>query len=457
MGKDEASLGQVDATESDRGPVSVPTEHRSQPSADSAAGSAPRPAARPAHGSRVLIIVQNLPVRIDRRVWQEAQALVRAGYTVSVICPRGVGDRRFQQVDGVNIWTYRGAPPTRGVLSYIFEFAYCWIRTFILSLFVARRPGFDVIQACNPPDTYWALALFYKPFRKKFVFDHHDLCPEVFRSRFRRDSGLLLRLLLLLERGNHRFADHVLVTNESYRRIALTRGRRDPADVTVVRSGPDPDRMRPGTPRPELRRGRPHLACYLGVMGPQDGVDGLVDAIDYFVHSMGRTDCHFVLMGFGDCLADLRAQASRLGLDEFVEFTGRADDQMIRDYLSTADVGLSPDPRSPLNEVSTMNKTLEYMAYQLPVVAYDLHETRVSAGDAAVYAASDDIKDFAHALAELLDSPERRRELGRIGRERIDNELSWRHSARAYVEAYDRLLGRTGASPQEYPRPRRGD
>ncbi|WP_230204771.1 glycosyltransferase family 4 protein [Parafrankia elaeagni] len=394
---------------------------------------------------RVLIIVQNLPVRIDRRVWQEAQSLIRAGYVVSVICPRGPKERRYQVVDGVHIWTYRGAPATTGLASYAFEFGYCWLRTFFLSFAAARKPGFDVIQACNPPDTYWALALFHRLFRKKFVFDHHDLCPEVYQSRFRRDNDLLYRLLLVLERGNQRFANHVLVTNESYRRIALTRGRRPPEDVTVVRSGPDLAKMQPVPPRPELRRGRPHMAAYLGVMGPQDGVDGLVEAIDHYVHVLGRTDCHFVLMGFGDCLADLKTQVGRLGLQEWVEFTGRADDTMIKDYLSSSDVGLSPDPRSPLNEVSTMNKTLEYMAFGLPVVAFDLTETRVSAGEAAVYATTDEPSAFARALAELIDDPERRSKLGTIGRERIENELSWRHSARQYVGVYDRLLGRSVA------------
>ncbi|ABD10938.1 glycosyltransferase [Frankia casuarinae] len=404
---------------------------------------------------RVLIVVQNLPILIDHRTWQECQALRNQGYQVAVICPRGPGQRRHQIVDGVSIWTYRGAPRTQGVLSYVFEFGYCWVRTAVLSVAVARRHGFDVIQACNPPDTYWALALFYKPFGKKFVFDHHDLCPELYRSRFGKDGGLLLRALLLLERMNQRVADHVIVTNESYRRLALTRGRLPSERVTVVRNGPDPELMKPAAERPELRRGRQHLACYLGIMGPQDGVDRLLDAIHHYVHVLGRTDCAFALLGFGDCLDDLRKQSSRLGLDDWVEFTGRADDQMIRDYLSTATVGLSPDPRSPLNEVSTMSKTLEYMAYALPVVAYDLTETRVSAEDAAVYVPSDTVADFARTLAELLTDPDRRRTLGARGRERIVNELSWRYSEPRYVGVHDRLRGRQAGHPS-IPVPRQG-
>lgn len=402
---------------------------------------------------RVLIVVQNLPVRIDRRVWQECRALIACGYQVSVICPRGDGERRHQIIDGVSVWTYRGAPTASGVLGYIFEFVYCWLRSFALTLAVARKEGFDVIQACNPPDTYWLLAVLYKPFGRKFVFDHHDLCPELYRSRFDRNSPLLLRVLLLLERANQAMADHVIVTNDSYRQLAMTRGRKRPDRVTVVRSGPDPDLMKPASQRPELRRGRRHLACYLGVMGPQDGVDQLLDAIEHYVHGLRRTDCFFALLGFGDCLDELRVRSSRLALDDWVEFTGLADDVMIRDYLSTAAVGLSPDPRSPLNEISTMNKTLEYMAYGLPVVAYDLVETRVSAADAAVYAASDTAGDFARTLAGLLDDPEGCRVLGARGRERIVNELSWQHSARRYVEIYDHLLG---ARPV-IPVPRQGE
>jgi glycosyltransferase involved in cell wall biosynthesis len=401
-----------------------------------------RGARRRGRGSRrILIIVQNLPVAVDRRVWLECQALVGAGYGVTVICPKGPGEPRHRVQDGVVIRSYQAAPEARGVLGYAYEFMYCWLRTAVLSLVVLTREGFDVIQACNPPDTFWALALPYKLLGKRFVYDQHDLCPEVFRARFGCESGKLVMLLLLLERCTYRTADRVISTNGSYRRVALERGSVDPARVAVVRSGPDAERMKRGTPRPELRRGRAHLCCYLGVMGPQDGVDTLIRSIGIFVHELGRTDTTFALLGFGDCVPGLKRQTEELGLEDYVVFTGRADNAMIHDYLSTADLGLSSDPMNPLNDVSTMNKTLEYMAYSLPVVAYDLVETRVSAGGAAVYLPPGDESGYARSLSRLLDDSARRAALGAVGRLRIERALSWHYSEVVYVGVYDALFG----------------
>lgn len=398
---------------------------------------------RTRHGAaRVLIIVQNLPVPLDRRVWLECRSLVAAGYGVSVICPRADGGPAYQELEGVRIHTYPPVPPTDGVLSYVCEFAYCWLRSFLLALRVAVRDRFDVIQACNPPDTYFALALPFKVLGVPFVFDQHDLCPEVYQSRFVRDRGALLAGVRWLERCTYAVADHVIVTNESYRAVALARGRKASESVTVVRSGPDPERMRRGTPRPELKAGRKHMCCYLGVMGPQDGVDLLLRSLRVLVHDLGRRDCHFALLGFGDCLQSLRGLASELDLDDWVTFTGRADDEMIRAYLSTADIGLSPDPKNPLNDVSTMNKTMEYMAFSLPGVAYDLTETRVSAERSAIYVEPNDIVAYARAISDLLDTPATAEVMGRIGRFRVEHDLAWQHQARAYVAVYDRLLGR---------------
>jgi glycosyltransferase involved in cell wall biosynthesis len=404
-------------------------------------------AARPA----VLVIVQNMSVPLDRRVWQECHALLDAGYAVSVICPRGPGQRAHQVVEGVKIHTYRPAPGTTGTLSYLVEFAYCWLRTALLSFRVWRRDGFDVIQACNPPDTYFLLARLYQALGVRFVFDQHDLCPEVYSSRFARSGGLALRALLALERATYRTADHVLSTNESYRAIAMRRGGVAPSDVTVVRSGPDPEQMRPGQPVPELRAGREHLCCWLGIMGPQDGVDLLLRSIATLVHDHGREDCSFALLGYGDCLDDLRRLTTDLGLDPWVTFTGPADPQMIADYLSTADIGLSSDPSSPLNDVSTMNKTMEYMAYGLPVVAYDLKETRVSAEDAAVYVEPNEPASYAKAISDLLDSPGERTRLGRIGRARVEGPLSWQRQVPGYVGAFDRVLGPAADIPTDQP------
>lgn len=390
----------------------------------------------------VLVIVQNMPVPLDRRVWQECRTLVDAGYRVSVICPRGEGQGRLQEIDSVKIRTYRPPPATSGAISYAFEFAYCWLRTLGLSLQTLVRDGFDVIQACNPPDTYFALALLYRPLGKRFVYDQHDLCPEVYASRFDRQDGLLLKVVRGLERATYRTAHHVIVTNESYRETALRRGGLARESVTVVRSGPDPTRMVRGEAHPELRKGRRHLCCWLGIMGPQDGVDLLLRSIDAIVHDLGRDDVHFAILGYGDCLEDLRRLSTELGLDDVVTFTGRADAGLVSAYFSTADIGLSSDPLSPLNDVSTMNKTMEYMAFGLPVVAYDLKETRVSAGPAAVYVEPNDVLAYAKAVSHLLDNPVERQAMGLVARSRIENELAWQRQTAGYVAAFDRLVGR---------------
>jgi glycosyltransferase involved in cell wall biosynthesis len=389
---------------------------------------------------RVLIIVQNLPVPLDRRVWLECQALTAAGYGVSVICPMGPGDAAFEDLDGVRIHRYPPPPQAEDASGYVREFAYCWFQTARLAFREYRQAGFGVIQACNPPDTYFALAALFRPLGVRFVFDHHDLCPEVYTARFGRAGGLLHRGLLLLERLTFRLADRVISTNDSYREVAIGRGRRTPEEVTVVRSGPDLERLRRRAPEPVLKAGKPFLCAYLGVMGPQDGVDTVLEAAFVIVHEMGRRDCHFVMMGFGDCFEELRAQARRDGLDGWVTFTGRADDETLTRYLSTADIGLSPDPKNAFNDVSTMNKTVEYMAFGLPVVAFDLKETRVSAGDAAAYAPDGDVAAYAKAIVSLLDDPARREAMGAAGRERVVDSLAWEHQAPKYVAVYRELL-----------------
>lgn len=391
--------------------------------------------------ARVLIVVQNLSVPLDRRVWLECQALVAAGHQVSVICPRDEGQPAHRTLDGVRIHTYAPPKPRSGVVGYMAEFVYCWARTAALSRYVHSREGFDVLQACNPPDTYWLLGRIWRAVaRKRFVYDQHDLNPEVYVARFGK-TGLLHRGLLWLEGRTYRSADHVISTNESYREVATTRGRVPLAHTTIVRSAPDPEKMRRQEPDPALRHGREHLVCYLGIMGPQDGVDRLLNAVDHLVHTMGRTDTHVALMGFGDCLDDLRAQATRQGLDDFVTFTGKVGPAEIARHLSTAAVGVTPDPKNPFNDKSTMNKTLEYMAYELPVVGFDLIENRRSAGDAGVTVAADDDAALARAVADLLDDPERRARMGAIGRKRVEDSLNWAAQAGPYVAVFTALDG----------------
>ncbi|MGO4680981.1 glycosyltransferase family 4 protein [Microbacterium sp. 2MCAF23] len=394
---------------------------------------------------RVLIIVQNLPVPLDRRVWLECQALRAQGYEVSVICPKGPGDPAHEDIDGVHIYKYAPAPEAKGVLGFGLEFAYSWVRTALLSLRVRRRHGFDVIQACNPPDTYWLLAALWRLAGVRFVFDQHDLNPELFLSRFGRPTGTAGRIqlggLVLLERNTYRVADRVISTNGSYKRVAERRGGLTPSLVTVVRSGPDTTVMRPIYPDPEIRAGAEHLLAYLGIMGPQDGVENILAVMDELVHRRGRTGTHAVLMGFGDCLDDLRKECTARGLDANVVFTGRVGPAQIAQFLSAADLGLGPDLDTPLNNVSTMNKTMEYMAYGLPPVSFELVETRVSAGDTGVFVRSGDIGRFADEIEALLDDDDRRVELGLAARRRVVAELDWKPQAEAYVGVFDELLG----------------
>jgi lipopolysaccharide/colanic/teichoic acid biosynthesis glycosyltransferase/glycosyltransferase involved in cell wall biosynthesis len=402
----------------------------------------------------VLVIVQNLPVPLDRRVWMESKALVAAGFDVSVICPRGdkdgVRDARFEMLDGVRIHRYAPPRPARGTLTYVWEFAYCWLRTAGLSARIYSRRRFDVIQACNPPDTYFALARLYRPLGVKFVFDHHDLCPELFESRDLTSppSRPLMAALRLLERGTYRTADHVITTNESYRDTARVRTGKPLGDFTIVRSSPDPALMSRQDDEPELRNGRDHLCVYLGIMGHQDGVDMVLRAADVIVNGLGRTDVHFALLGFGDTLERLKALATELGLDDHVTFTGRVGPADIGRYLSTASVGLCPDPKTPFNDRSTMNKVLEYMAHELPVVSFDLSETLRAAGPSTSHVTwlgnpEVDAKAFGLAIVELLDDPDRSSAMGRLGRARIENGMGWPSQAANYVAAYHRLVGRT--------------
>jgi glycosyltransferase involved in cell wall biosynthesis len=389
-----------------------------------------------------LVIVQNLPVPLDRRVWLECRALRAAGYDVSVICPKGPGDPGREVIDGVRIYKYKPPPQASGVLGYLLEFVYCWLRTAFLSRAVWKRQHFDVIQACNPPDTYWALARLWRRKGVRFVFDQHDLNPELFLSRFGEPRGRIARAqydgLLWLESMTYRTADHVISTNESYRRIAMTRGGMEGDQVTVVRSGPDTRVMRPVQPTGDAPRR--HSLVYLGIMNPQDGVDLVLDVMDELVHRRGRTDVEATLLGFGDCYDELRRQCTRLGLDDVVTFTGRADAGMIAEHLSRATIGVCPDLKTPLNDVSTMNKTMEYMAYALPSVSFDLVETRVSGADSCLYVPSGEVTAFADAVEQLLDDPLQRLDMARKARARVCAHLDWRAQSDAYVGVYDGLF-----------------
>ncbi|WP_367047013.1 glycosyltransferase family 4 protein [Streptomyces sp. Je 1-332] len=406
---------------------------------------------------RALILVENLSVPFDRRVWQECTTLRDAGWTVHVICPRG--EKRDTEpeavVDGVRIHRYPLRAATGGPAGYLREYGSALWHTLRL----ARKVGpVDVVHACNPPDLLFLPALWMKRRGARFVFDQHDLVPELYLSRFGRGEDLLYRAVCALERMTYRAADVVLATNESYRDVAVRRGRQRPEDVFVVRSAPAVERFQPVPPEPELKRDKQHLLCYLGVMGPQDGVDYALRSLAKLRDGLGRTDWHAVFVGAGDAFDAMVELSGRLGLSEQVQFTGRVPDADLVRYLSTADVCLSPDPRNPLNDVSTMNKVMEYMAMGRPIVSFDLKEARVSAGDAAVYAPANDEAEFAGLIAALLDDPEKRARMGKIGQERVGGALSWQNSQRSLLAAYAAACpapGHVGGAPSRMGRRRR--
>ncbi|MDF3021184.1 MAG: glycosyltransferase [Steroidobacteraceae bacterium] len=390
---------------------------------------------------RVLIIVENLPLPFDRRVWQESRTLAAAGYLVSIICPKAPGyEKSFEEIDGIHIHRHWLPAEADGALGYAYEYSVALLMEFWLSLKIAFGRGFDVLQACNPPDTIFLIGGFYKLFGKKFVFDHHDINPELYEAKFGK-KGWGRKLLVFLERLSFRTADMVISTNESYRRIAVDRGGKDPRDVFVVRSGPDLTRIKRVPPNPALKKGRRYLVGYVGVMGKQEGIDLLLQAVQLIVKHLGRTDIHFGLVGGGTELPAMRELAKKLDVAEYVTFTGRAPDAELLEMLNTADICVNPDRANDMNDRSTMNKIMEYMALGKPVVQFDLTEGRVSAGDASWYARPNDVADLAQKMVALLGDENQRIHMGAIGRERVEHALSWQHEAPRLLAAYDNLLG----------------
>ncbi len=390
---------------------------------------------------RILIIVENLPVPFDRRVWMEATTLQRAGYQVSIICPTGKGYEKLEEeIDGIFIYRHHLPPELNSSIGYLKEYAAALWWEWKLALRVRQQRGFDVIHACNPPDLIFLVAAWFKLFHgTKFIFDHHDLNPELYESKFnRRDS--FYRALVWAERLTFMMADTVISTNESYRDVAITRGKKRSEDVFVVRSGPKVEKFKAVPPDPAYRRGRKYLVGYLGVMGPQDGVDHLLKVAQMLIVQRGRTDIQFCLIGSGSMFEELQKQARELAVADYVEFTGRIPDEEVIRRLSSCDVCVNPDPMNPLNDKSTMNKILEYMALERPIVQYDLLEGRRSAADASVYAEPNNIRDLAAKIEQLLADPEARARMGQIGRQRMVDTLEWKHQAARLLNAYEKTL-----------------
>ncbi len=390
----------------------------------------------------VLILVENLPVPFDRRVWMEATALAGAGYEVTVISPKGKGyERDREMIDGVAVYRHTLDVEGHGPVSYLREYAQAlWAQTRLVRRVHRERP-FDVLHICNPPDLMFMVALPYRLLHGvRVVFDHHDVNPELYEAKYgRRD--IFYWMLRIAERCTFLTADVVITTGESYRAIAVSRGGKRPQDVFIVRSGPDLSKFQPVPPVEAYRRGRRFLVGYVGVMGPQEGLDYLLRAASIIVGEMGRRDISFVLVGGGPSFAELTGLARRLKLDDFVEFTGRVPDDELIARLCTCDVCVNPDPYNPFNDASVMNKILEYMALRRPVVQFDLTEGRRSAGPASAYARRNDVRHLARTIVELLDDEAQRAAMGEAGYTRMRDQLEWRHQVPKLLQAYARVLG----------------
>lgn len=396
---------------------------------------------------RVLIIVQNLPVPFDRRVWLEATTLRAAGYTVSIICPKAKGFNLTHEVlEGIHIHRYSLPFEARGSLGYVTEFVYCFARSFMKSVRIAvRGPGFDAIHACNPPDTYWLMGRFWRLFGKRFIFDHHDLSPEMFEVKFGTSRRFAATALRVLEQMSFRSADAAIATNESHRGIAIERGGMAADRVFVVRSGPAIERLEIYPPDPAWKAGREHLLVYLGEMCEQDGVDYLIRALEHLRDDFGRSDFHCVLVGGGPHQGRIRAYAEERGVAALCTFTGRVSDEVLCRVLSSADVAIDPDPKTPWSDKSTMNKIMEYMFFGLPIACFDLTENRYSAQEAAVYAEANDARDLAREIDRLLDDPDARARMAEAGQSRVREKLAWRYSVPHLLAAYGAVLPRRPA------------
>ncbi len=396
---------------------------------------------------KVLIIVENLPVPFDTRVWQEATTLVRNGYTVSVICPKGKGYTQEEEcLEGVHIFRHGLPAEGNGFLSYLKEYTAALWEELRLAKKIYKEIGFDVIHGCNPPDDIYLVARHFKRYGVRYVFDHHDICPELFEAKFGKAKGLLYASQIFMERQTYRHCSLAFVTNESYKKIAVERGGMDPDKVIVLRSGPDLERMRIIPPDGQIKRGFRYMVGYLGVIGQQEGIGYLLEAARYIMEH--DDDVFWGIVGGGPQLEAMKEQAAKMGLGDRVGFTGRVPDEQMLRYLNTADVCVNCDTYNPMNDKSTMNKILEYMALAKPIVQFDLTEGRYSAQGASLYAKNNDAEDLAKKIIGLLHDPEKRRDMGQYGRKRIEERLSWEHTSKALTEGYERLFscweGRAG-------------
>jgi glycosyltransferase involved in cell wall biosynthesis len=394
---------------------------------------------------RVLIVVENLPVPLDRRVWMEALALTDAGYRVSVLCPKGrgwLGDHEV--IDGIHVYRYPEPPEAHsGAVAYAREYLHAMWYWFRMAPKIRRERGFDVIQGCNPPDLIFLLALWYRLRGVRYVFDHHDVCPELFEAKFGK-RGILYAIMRIWERMTFATASVSIATNESFRQIALKRCKMPAEDVFVVRSAPRIDTFIPSAGNIVWRKGAKTLLGYVGVIGQQEGMDLLVLAVEHLIRKLGHRDIHVVIIGFGPQLPEVERDVRARGLERYFTFAGALYGAEMLEVLNSIDIGVSPDPKNAMNDISTMNKVMEYMTLEKPLVQFDLTEGRASAGDAALYARPNDPVDFAIQVARLIDDPALGVQMGKTGRKRVLESLSWEHSIPPLLAAYDRVFAKRG-------------
>lgn len=388
-------------------------------------------------GKHVLIIVENLPVPFDRRVWQEANTLKEHGADVSIICPKTKGyNESFEKINGIDIYRHP-LKEGKGIFGYLAEYSSALFWEFILSFKIYFKKRFQVIHGCNPPDLIFIVALFYKIFGVKYVFDHHDINPELYIAKYGK-KGFFYKFLTLMERLTFAMANYSIATNDSYKEIAIRRGKMPEDRVQVVRSGPKLDRLTINRGDNKYKKGRDFLIGYVGVIGEQEGLDLLLESVKHVVAK--RKDIQFAIVGGGTELQTIKELTHKMELQDYVDYYGRVDDETMINILNTAEVCVNPDKPTQMNNLSTMNKIMEYMALKKPIVQYDLKEGRVSAQKASLYAENTSPESFAEKILWLFDNPDARNEMGEFGYSRVINELSWEFESKKLIKFYSKVL-----------------
>jgi glycosyltransferase involved in cell wall biosynthesis len=393
---------------------------------------------------KILIIVENIPVPFDTRVWKEATSLQTNGYEVTVLSPRAKGcSEPYQFLENVHIYRHPTAKEGNSPLGYLFEYGYALVWQFFYTSWIFLRRGFYVIQGCNPPDDIFLVALPFKLFGVKYIFDHHDASPELYLSKYEK-KGAFYGAQVWLEKLTYRFSDVVMATNCSYKNLAVSRGGLAPEDVFVVRNGPNLETFRPVPPNPALKHGKRFLVGYVGTMSIQEGLDILLD-VALYIKNLGRRDIQFTCIGGGPGLPALRKMVLDKNVQDMVDFTGRVSDEDLLEILSTADICVNPDKPCEMNDISTMIKIMEYMALGKPIVQFDLKEGRFSAGEASLYSdPNNQVPDFASKILWLIEHPDERKRMGEFGRKRVETELAWEYSVKNLLAAYERAFSKRG-------------